>query len=148
MSESIRIPAHVEDGAILLDAPLPPGVVSVEVIAEIRRFREVVRDENRGLLQTREDFLQVGLQGGAHQRVERAERFIEQEELGRESERAHQADALPLAAGKLDGITIERRDGESCERAKFFHARLQFVVRSPEMACHEQNVPAGGEVRE
>ena len=36
MAESIRIPAHVENGAIHLDAPLPAGVVSVEVVAEIR----------------------------------------------------------------------------------------------------------------
>lgn len=36
MSESITIPAHIENGALLLDAPLPKGVVSVEVRVEVK----------------------------------------------------------------------------------------------------------------
>jgi hypothetical protein len=36
MSESITIPAHIENGALLLDAPLPKGAVSVEVRVEVK----------------------------------------------------------------------------------------------------------------
>lgn len=36
MSESITIPAHIENGTLLLDAPLPKGVVSVEVRVEVK----------------------------------------------------------------------------------------------------------------
>lgn len=31
MTDTLTIPAHVENGALHLDAPLPSGVVSVEV---------------------------------------------------------------------------------------------------------------------
>ena len=39
MSESIRIPAHIENGAIQLDAPLPSGAVSVEVVVEVHHSK-------------------------------------------------------------------------------------------------------------
>ena len=31
MSDTLTIPAHIENGSVRLDAPLPSGVVSVEV---------------------------------------------------------------------------------------------------------------------
>lgn len=31
MTDTFTIPAHIENGALLLDAPLPSGVLSVEV---------------------------------------------------------------------------------------------------------------------
>lgn len=36
MSESVTIPAHIENGSLHLDAPLPPGAVSVEVRVEVK----------------------------------------------------------------------------------------------------------------
>ena len=48
------------------------------------------------------------MQGGADERVERAERFVEEQQLGRKHEGAHQADALALTAGKLERETVER----------------------------------------
>lgn len=36
MSESITIPAHIENGALRLDAPLPPDVERVEVLAHLK----------------------------------------------------------------------------------------------------------------
>lgn len=33
--ETLTVPAHIEDGAVRLDAPLPPGAVSVEVRVRI-----------------------------------------------------------------------------------------------------------------
>ncbi len=35
MTETLTIPAHIENGSLLLDAPLPSGVVSVEVRAKV-----------------------------------------------------------------------------------------------------------------
>lgn len=35
MSESVTIPAHLENGSLHLDAPLPPRVERVEVIAHV-----------------------------------------------------------------------------------------------------------------
>jgi hypothetical protein len=36
MSESITIPAHIENGTLHLDAPLPPNVERVEVLAHLK----------------------------------------------------------------------------------------------------------------
>ena len=41
-------------------------------VTEIRSLGEIVRNQERSLLQPRKDFLQIFLQGGAHQRIERA----------------------------------------------------------------------------
>lgn len=35
MTESITIPAHIENGSLHLDAPLPPRAVSVQVRVEL-----------------------------------------------------------------------------------------------------------------
>jgi len=37
MTESITLPAHIENGSIHLDAPLPPNAVSVEVRVHLAR---------------------------------------------------------------------------------------------------------------
>ena len=42
MTETVTIPAHIEDGAIRLDAPLPPDLERVEV----RGYRSSRRDES------------------------------------------------------------------------------------------------------
>ena len=52
MSESITIPAHIENGTLLLDAPLPKGAVSVEVRVEVSdgtRAPERIEDESRAV---------------------------------------------------------------------------------------------------
>ena len=36
MTESVTVPAHIENGELLLDAPLPKGAVSVEVRVEVK----------------------------------------------------------------------------------------------------------------
>jgi len=36
MSEPITIPAHVENGTVYLDAPLPPDVERVEVLVHLK----------------------------------------------------------------------------------------------------------------
>ena len=40
MSETVTIPAHIEDGSLRLDAPLPPDLERVEVLG----YRTVRRD--------------------------------------------------------------------------------------------------------
>lgn len=36
MSDPIAIPAHIENGSVHLDAPLPPDVERVEVLAHLK----------------------------------------------------------------------------------------------------------------
>jgi len=36
MIDTLTIPAHIENGSLLLDAPLPSGIVSVELRVRVR----------------------------------------------------------------------------------------------------------------
>ena len=62
----------------LHDAPL---IHEHDFIAEVRGFGQIVRDENGGLLQPRKNFLQIFLLCGSNQGIERAQRFVEQEQF-------------------------------------------------------------------
>lgn len=35
MTETLTIPAHIENGSVQLDGPLPPGIISVEVRVQL-----------------------------------------------------------------------------------------------------------------
>lgn len=35
MTETLTIPAHIENGSVQLDAPLPSGIISVELRVEL-----------------------------------------------------------------------------------------------------------------
>src|SRR4030095_6006265 len=117
-------------------------------VAEIGGFGEIVRDEERGLLESREDFLQIHLQSSADERIKRAERFIEQKQFRKKHQCAHQADALALAAGKFQRIAIEKIFGKSRQRAKLAKPFAHFVFISADMSRHEQNISARGVMRE
>src|SRR5262249_11663397 len=80
-----------------------------DAVAEERRLGEVVRDHDDGLAELVEHGAQVVLQLGADHRIERAERLVEEQHLGGEHERAHEPDALALAAPELDGAALQRR---------------------------------------
>ena len=58
------------------------------------------------MLERGEDVAEVGEELRPGRRVERAERLVEQQQLGRERERAGQADALRLAAGQGRGRAV------------------------------------------
>src|SRR2546423_839075 len=107
-----------------------------------------MRHENRRLIQTRENFFQIFLKRGPDQRIESAERFVEQEQLRGQHERAHQADALALPTGKFEWKTIERSFGKAGQRAKVRKAALRFLGRQSEMTCHEKDVLAPSEMGE
>ena len=139
-----RFFAKIDNRTLLHDAAF---VHEHDFVAEISGFGQIVRDEQRGLLQTRENFLQIFLQRGAHERIERAERLVEQQQFRRKHERAHQADALTLPAGKFDRIATEQIFRKSCQRAQFRKSRSHFFVRFSEMSRHQKNVRARGQMR-
>ena len=53
-------------------------------------------DEDDGLVQGAEDVAQIDLQFGTHDGIQRAERFVEEQDVRVEHEGAHEADPLPL----------------------------------------------------
>jgi len=61
---------------------MPPVLQQHEDVAEERRLGEIVRHEHDGLAEPLEDGGEIVLQLGAHERVEGAERLVEEQELG------------------------------------------------------------------
>ena len=116
---------EVLERARLHDAPVAE---QHEPAREERRLGEVVRDEHHRLAELAEDAAQVLLQVGARERVERAERLVEEEDLRLEEERAHEPHALRLTAGELAGEARERVRREARERGEL--ARAGAAIRA------------------
>lgn len=136
--------AQVGERTLLRDATV---VHENDVIGKVGGLGEIVGDENGGLLETIEDFLKIALETAANEGIERAEWFIEKKQFRSEKKRAHQADALALAAGKFGGITSKRARGKLGEVAEFAEALFTFIAAATEMASHQDDVIARGQVR-
>ena len=78
----------------------------------------------------------------------RAERFVQQEQRGSSMRSAHEADALPLAAGQLHGIMIEQLGGESSQLGQFRQPFVNAFALPAEMASQERDVAARRQVGE
>ena len=76
--------------------------------AEAQRFPHVVGDEDGGLAQAVAQFQELVLQFDACYRIERAERFVEKQELRIGGQRARHAHALALSARELARIAIQK----------------------------------------
>ena len=70
-----RLFTQIGNRAFLND---PAFIHEHDLVGKINRFRQIVSDEKHRLTQARENFLEIFLQRSAHQRIERAERLIEQ----------------------------------------------------------------------
>src|SRR5215472_10057602 len=72
--------AQIGNRAVLHD---PAFIQEHDFVCKINRFRQIVSYKKHRLTKSRENFLEVFLQGSAHQRVERPQRLIEQQQLWR-----------------------------------------------------------------
>ena len=70
----------------------------------------------------------------AHARIERAERLVEQQDLGVDRECAGQAHALSLPAGELRGIAL-RETAELDELEQFGDALLDLARAADDGSC-------------
>ena len=102
------------------------AVQNDDLIAHRKRFRFAARDMQKGDAQPAADAAQFAAHPHAQIGVERAERFVEQNEARLGDERARQGDALALSAGNLvDPARFET--GEADEVDHRVHALAQFV---------------------
>ena len=116
---------------------------------ELHRFLHVVRDEDGGLgelgAQAEEFALQIETRNG----IESAEGFVEQQDFGIGGERAGNADALSLSAGKLARKAVrEIRSAQTYGIEQSRHARGDFVFGPVFEPGDETDVALHGEVRE
>ena len=100
------------------------------------------------LLELGEDALEIVLEASADDRVERAHRLVQEEQLRIEHKRAHDADPLALAAAQLGGVAFEQRRVEAHERGELVetcgHAR-RVAIRGAARA--RRDVVDRGEMR-
>ena len=87
---------------------------------EAQRFAHVVGDEDGGFPQPVAQLQKLILQFQACYRVQRAERFVEKQELWFGRQRSRHAHALSLAAGKLARIAIEKLRGRQAHLIEQF----------------------------
>ena len=117
-------------------------------VAEMEGLLHVVRDEHDGGSEAPLDRQQVLLRLGADDRIERAERFVHEQERRLGRERPRDADALLLAArefmrilvGELRGIELEKRQ-------QVFDPRFDPRGVPPEQVRHRGDVACDGSVR-
>ena len=111
--------AGFDDAAVLHDG---------DTVAEIAHQRHGVGDEEIGEAVA---LLQVAQQVDdlcADRDIERADRFVQDEQLGAERDGACDVDALALAAGELVGIAAERGGIEANLGEEFVEARLNCCI--------------------
>ena len=90
----------------------PPGLDDLavahdhDVVAELERLGEVVGDEDHGLADLAMEPDDLVLHVAPDERVERAERLVEEHDLGVDGQGAGQPDALLHAARELVGIAV------------------------------------------
>ena len=123
-----------------------PGAQEDDLVGERGRVAEIVRHHHHRLAALLVDAPQIRLQLGADDRIERAERLVEQQRLGIEHERAHQAHALALPARQLASDNAPSSDGGSrTSSPSVGDARVDLRARSP--ARRQRHVLDGGQVR-
>src|SRR5215470_1443497 len=79
----------------------PPTVENGDLIAHLHRLFLIVSDEERGNAQLSQQGPDLAPQPGPRLRVERAERFVDEQQVRLVSQRARDGHALLLAAGNL-----------------------------------------------
>ena len=116
-----------------------------DAVAELGRLREVVRDEQRGGLALAQHGGELARRAGTGAGVERGQRLVEQQDLGRAGQRPGDGDALSLSAAEGAGPRIgEVGEAKSVEQRECTRASL----RSREPAEWVGDVLAGAQVRE
>ena len=92
-----------------------PGryVIDEHAVGELHGLGQVVRDEQRGLLQRLLDLQHLVAEQQARLLVQRGERLVHQQDARLGGERARDGHALPHAAGQLGGIAaLEAREAD------------------------------------
>ena len=121
---------NASDGSRISVSSVPfctsaPSCKNRDLVRQERRFAEIVRNQEHRFLQLEKDAVKIFLEASADDRIERAERFIEQQDRRIEHQRAHQPHALSLAAGELGGVATQMAGGQAHQ------ARSTFADGSP-----------------
>ena len=140
----------MRDGAEIVQATLLGDFAFVHQYKRVAKesgFDKIVRDENDRLREPSKNVFEIALKTGTHERIKRAERLIQQEQLGLEHQGAHQTDTLPLSTRELDRVAVEVLGCETRELAEFPQSRFDLRGGRAKILRHKRNVFARGKVR-
>jgi hypothetical protein len=126
----------------------PTFVHERDLVAQKGGLSQVVCNEQNRLLKTRANFLEIALEIHPNKGIERGEWLVEQKQLWRQHQSAHQTYALTLPTRELERITVERAIGKFSELAKLRDALLDFIASFPEQARLKREIVPGGKVGE
>jgi hypothetical protein len=140
-----RFGAEIRDRSALDDSTF---VHERDLVAQKGGLSQVVCNEQNRLLKSRANFLEIALEIHPNNGVERGEWLVEQKQLGRQHQSAHQTYALTLPTRELERITVERVIGKFSELAKLRDALLDFIAPFPKQARLKREIVPGGEVWE
>ncbi len=101
-------------------------------IGHRQRLFLIVRDHDRRDAEALVQAADLAAQVRAHARIERGERLVEQQQAGRERQRARDGNALLLAAGELRRI-LAPGFGQSDEAQQLVDARADLDFRQPRL---------------
>ena len=119
----------------------PSGAHHRDAVRHFHRLGLIVRDEDAGEPHPVMQIAQPDAQALSHLGIQRAERFVQQQQLGLDRQRARQRNALPLSAGYLLGIAV-REVADAQQIQQRLHARTDLARRRPLRACaHLQAKP-------
>src|SRR5471030_1886362 len=104
-----------------------------DVVADLGRDTEIMRDEQHGEVQPHTDLVEQLQHLLLHRYVERGDRLVGDQQLGLHGERAGDADALALAARELVRVAVERIGIEPYGLHQFFRADERFAALQAEI---------------
>ena len=125
-----------------------PGFKQSDARAHRQRLANIVGDENNGLPKALLQGSELLLNFCPGQRIERAERFVHQEDGRVGRQRSCHANSLALASGKLTWIAAAERSGIKRNHSeKFFDAPACSLGRPGLQLRQEADVVLNGEMR-
>src|SRR5262249_47569243 len=116
-------------------------------VAEERGLADVVSDEEHRLAELAEEAAELPFEIRAHDRVERAQGLVQEEDWWIEHQRAHEPDALALATAQLRGVATEARVIEADHARELGHAFPDPLAGPALGPGRQRHVVAGREVR-
>ena len=113
-------------------------------IGESARFHQVVRDQQHGRPRARKDLIEVALQSGADQGIERAQRFVNSRIRGFKEQGPHQAQPLALPARQFIRIAAQSAVWELGHLDQFGQPIVNAFARPAFVPGHQRHVLDGG----
>ena len=125
----------------------PAGMHDAHPIGKSACFHQIVGHQQHGCPGARKYVIEIALQSGTDQRIERTQRFVQQENLRTQEQGPHQAEPLALPARQLIWIAAQAALGELGHLDQFGQAFIDPLARPAFVSGHQRDVLDAGQMR-